>query len=128
IFKQMSSQMSELIIVEPALRWSGVLRRKLDANPAFGQWLASAAQHPVGRKTIPLWFDELKQTGAESESPGDKLRRVLRQLRERVFFTLMVRDIAGLAPLHEVVAAMSALADLAVDEAYRLIATELAEI
>ncbi len=120
------SPMSELIIVEPALRWSGVLRRKLDANPAFSLWLESAAQHPVTRKTIPLWLDELKGAAADSEPPATMIRRVLRQLRERVFFTLMVRDIAGLAPLHEVVAAMSALADLAVSEAYQLTAAELA--
>ncbi|MFY2084648.1 hypothetical protein ACOTD9_29700, partial [Achromobacter xylosoxidans] len=42
--------------------------------------------------------------------------------------TLIVRDLAGQAPLEEVVGAMTALADTAVAAAYRSVATELAEV
>jgi glutamate-ammonia-ligase adenylyltransferase len=114
--------MPEHSILAPALRWSGALRRKTDANPVFGQWLADAAANPVTRSTIHQWLDELK--GAADPTSAD-IRRILRQLRQRVFFTLMTRDIGGAAPLHEVVGAMTVLADLAVGEAYKSVMAEL---
>ena len=52
----------------------------------------------------------------------------LRKLRERVFCTLIARDLGGQAPLEEVVGAMTALADLAVAETYRSVASELAAV
>jgi len=112
------------------LRWSGVLRRKLDATPAFGDWLRQAAQEPLSRKTPALWLAELQAqdttNGATDDDPA-ALRRQLRQLRARVFYTVMVRDLAGLAPLVEVVSAMSALADLAVAQSYRVATLTLAQ-
>src|SRR5690606_8886897 len=51
---------------------------------------------------------------------------VLRRLRQRVFCAVMVRDLAGLAPLAEVTGAMTALADVAIATAYRSVATDLA--
>ena len=121
--------MSEAIILEPALRWSGALRRKALARPQFLERLAGDAALPVTRKTIADWFEEaLPGREPVEAAPAARLRPALRQLRERVFYTLMVRDIAGRAPLHEVVAAMSALADLAVGQAYRGVMRELIEI
>lgn len=118
--------MSELIIVEPALQWSGALRRRLTANPAFQGWLETAAQHPVDRERINTWFTELQGMASLEDPDTETVRRCLRQLRERVFFTLMVRDISGAAPLQEVVTAMSWLADLAVQQAYTTVARQLA--
>ncbi len=120
--------MTQTIILESATRWSGALRRKLNANEEFGRWLAEAAQREVTRKTIHEWFAQLKGRQDDTPLPVDEVRRVLRHLRERVFFTLMVRDINAAAPLQEVVIAMSALADLAVAEAYKSVATSLAEV
>ncbi|MGB3288491.1 MAG: bifunctional [glutamate--ammonia ligase]-adenylyl-L-tyrosine phosphorylase/[glutamate--ammonia-ligase] adenylyltransferase, partial [Burkholderiaceae bacterium] len=120
--------MSEAIILEPALRWSGALRRKLGANLSFRQWLIEAAGQTLAPQTIHAWFDELKGGPSDDALPVDEVRRVLRQLRERVFFTAMVRDIHGSASLREVVAAMSALADLAVAQAYKSVASSLAEV
>ncbi len=119
--------MSLAIILEPALQWSGALRRKLGANNAFEHWLISAIQQPVSPDTIHAWFDELRQDTTATALALPDIRRVLRQLRERVFFTTMVRDINGCAPLHEVVTAMSALADLAVAEAYKSVVNSLAD-
>ncbi|MGP1614311.1 MAG: bifunctional [glutamate--ammonia ligase]-adenylyl-L-tyrosine phosphorylase/[glutamate--ammonia-ligase] adenylyltransferase, partial [Pollutimonas bauzanensis] len=76
---------------------------------------------------VQAWFEELRGAGPDAALPVADVRRILRQLRERVFFTLMVRDINGAAPLHEVVGAMSALADLAVAQAYESVAASLAE-
>ncbi len=120
--------MSEAIILKPALRWSGALRRKALARPQFLERLAEDAAQPVTRKTIADWFAEDPPGEPGEAAPAERLRPALRRLRERVFHTLMVRDIAGQAPLHEVVAAMSALADLAVGQAYRSVMRGLIEI
>jgi len=116
-----------VIILEPALRWSGALRRKLDAHPAFGDWLQHAVQTPLSRKTPALWLAELQAQDGGTDDPAT-LRRQLRQLRARVFYALMVRDLAGAAPLAEVLAAMSALADLAIAQTYRAATLALTQI
>lgn len=117
--------MTRTIILEPAQAWSGALRRKVDAQPDFALWLEQAAQQPLDRHRLQQWFTELGGTlGRAVDTPS--LRQVLRRLRQRVFYTLMVRDIAGAASLQEVVIAMSLLADLAVAEAYRSVANDLA--
>jgi len=115
-------------ILESPLLWSGALRRKIGAHAEFGRWLGVAAQEPVSPSTIQTWMDELRGVEAlAGPPPVAEVRRVLRQVRERVFFTLLVRDINGLAPLEEVVRAISRFADLAVAEAYRCVALDLAE-
>ncbi len=119
--------MSEITSLLPAIQWSGALRRKVESNASFEHWLAGAGAAPVSRKAILDWFDELKGELSEPLATT-QVRRVLRQLRERVFFTLMVRDINNEAPLQEVVAAMTILADLAIAQAYQSVATELAQI
>jgi len=114
-----------VIIVKDVLRWSGALRRKLDAHPAFADWLTQAVHTPLSRKTPALWLAQLRTQDGTPDDIVDPtmaasiLRRQLRQLRARVFYALMVRDLAGVAPLQEVVSTMSALADLAIGEAYR---------
>ena len=117
--------MNRAIILEPALAWSGALRRTVDARPEYGSWLEEAAQQPIDRHRLQQWFLELGGT-VDGILPTDALRPILRRLRQRVFHTLMVRDIAAAAPLQEVVLAMSLLADLAVAQAYRSVAHELA--
>lgn len=119
--------MTQTIILEPALSWSGALRRKIDAHPEFGQWLEHAAAQPVDARRLTQWFVELGGL-PDQTMETEILRRVLRQLRQRVFYTLAVRDIAGAAPLQEVVGAMTALADLAVEQAYRSSISNLADI
>src|SRR5690606_8565453 len=110
--------MPEAPILTPALEWSGALRRKLAGHPAFADWLAQAAALPLTRATIRAWLVELKHSDSDAALPADEVRRLLRHLRERVFFTALVRDVNGTASLQEVVAAMTILADLAVSEAY----------
>lgn len=119
--------MSEAIILEPALRWSGALRRKTLSRPDFAQQLAQDARQAITRKTLRDWFGQaLGEPPAENgDIPVPRLRPALRALRDRVFYTLMVRDINGAAPLHEVVSIMSALADLAIGQAYRSAMGEL---
>ena len=112
--------------LQPALTWSGVLRRRTQNDPEFTKWLEQSSSSPVTPCLIEAWFEQLsgQPTTGQPLALAD-CRRVLRKVRERVFFTVMVRDTAGLAPLHEVTEAMTALADLAVEQAYRTAMQEL---
>src|SRR5690606_18117933 len=86
-------------------------------------------ENTVDSARIRLWFDEVRHEVPPGPAmPGTDARRILRKLRERVFFTLMVRDINGIASLAEVTEATSALADLAIAQAYQSVAAELAEV
>ncbi len=112
-----------------ARTWSGSLQRLIQGNPEFAVWLEAASDTPVTPERLKVWFEELSGCTVETASLDiQNCRKVLRQLRRRTFFLLMVRDLAGLAPLEEVVLAMSALADLAVEQAYRCIMADLVTV
>ncbi|MBO1016767.1 bifunctional [glutamate--ammonia ligase]-adenylyl-L-tyrosine phosphorylase/[glutamate--ammonia-ligase] adenylyltransferase [Achromobacter sp. SD115] len=112
----------------PALAWSGHLRRRLDAHPDLAAWLNDAVREPVTPAQIARWQAELAGPQAGGVLPVDVCRMVLRKLRERVFNTLIVRDLTGQADLEEVVGAMTTLADTAVAAAYRSVAADLAAV
>lgn len=121
--------MTSFARLSKALEWSGALRRRVDSDPAFALWLEQAAEHTVDARSMAAWFEELRGgTPAGALMPVPEARRALRQLRRRVFYTLMVRDINGQAPLSEVVAATTTLADLAISQAYQSVAHELAQV
>lgn len=120
--------MSASVSLAPALAWSGHLRRRLDALPALRSCLEETVQSPVTPAVLTNWFETLSGAPLGAHLTQERCRAGLRQLRERVFCTLMVRDIAGHAPLAEVVGAMTALADLAVAAAYRCVAAEMVEV
>lgn len=105
-----------------ALTWSGSLRRLTQSDPTFAAWLAQERLHPLTTARLHDWFAELAGTPVGSAVLElTKCRQVLRTLRKRTFFLLMVRDLAGLATLDEVVGAMTTLADRCVEQAYRTI-------
>lgn len=109
-----------------ALAWSGSLKRLIQGNPDFADWLESASYSPVTSERLKDWFEELSSQSSDlAVLDIPSCRKVLRQLRKRTFFLLMVRDLAGLAPLQEVVEAMSELADLCVEQAYRCMMADL---
>jgi len=112
-----------------ALAWSGTLQRLLQGNPEFGCWLEQASQSVMSPQRIGLWFEELAgQSPEHCTLEFTQCKKVLRQLRKRTFFLAMVRDLAGLATLDEVVTAMSSLADLCVEQAYRSVMAELVSV
>ena len=80
--------------------------RALQARPQLADELARP--EPFPREAIARAL-----AGAAGEDEAAFKRR-LRRLRERVVLRLMERDVAGLAPLDEVCATMSDLAELAV--------------
>jgi glutamate-ammonia-ligase adenylyltransferase len=106
--------------IEKIAQWSGVLRRRIDQKPEFALFLAQSLSKPVTSMVINQWFEELAfKPVADAHLPTNDCRRILRQLRERVFYTVMVRDLSGQADLSEVTQAISYLADVAVEQAYR---------
>ncbi|MEI8401046.1 MAG: bifunctional [glutamate--ammonia ligase]-adenylyl-L-tyrosine phosphorylase/[glutamate--ammonia-ligase] adenylyltransferase [Alcaligenaceae bacterium] len=105
-----------------ALAWSGSLRRLTQSDPAFSRWLEQEYARPITTGRLHDWFAEL--AGAPVGHAVLELsacRQVLRALRKRTFFLLMVRDLAGLATLDEVVGTMTTLADRCIEQAYRTI-------
>lgn len=115
-------------LLQPALQWSGAISRRTLNDKAFLQWLQTHCEAPITDQRIHEWFEELVgQASRESALATTDCRRVLRKLRERVFYGVMVRDLAGLASLEEVTRAMTSLADLAIAQAYRSVMTQLCE-
>ena len=114
-------------LISHALPWSGVLRRLTQAKPEFAEWLEQSCHEPITAARIETWFSEL--AGPRSQDLAldpTTCRKVLRQLRQRTFYLSMIRDLGGVAPLEEVVGAMTKLADLSVEHAYRSVISDMA--
>lgn len=129
-------------LIQKAAAWSQYLSNRLNAESGFEERLAADIQLPLLPATINTW---LRQELAIYELSSDDInlviqadlrelqhseqllkplaiddcKAILRKLRKRVFCTILVRDMCGLAELEEVLAAMSYFADLAVKYAYR---------
>lgn len=116
--------MSPAFLLTSALQWSGPLLRKVQGHPKFAEWLSSATRHRVTDSVIKTWLAELRTVDSLPHVP---IGQTLRQLRTRVFYTLLCRDLAGLADLQEVVQAMSSLADISLQQAYAHTALILSE-
>lgn len=117
--------MNQALILKSALQWSGALHRKLLASPHFAAELVQYAKQPVRPQQIDTWLSSL-----HNALPGHDIehcKQRLRELRERVFYTLMLRDIHASASLSEIVEAKSYLADRAMAEAYQVAMDRLIE-
>lgn len=109
-----------------ASQWSGALNRRLQANPELADWLQSTCEHDITPDCLARWFETLSgQTPDQTVLSVTDCRRVLRQLRERVFYAVMVRDLTGQADLSEVTGAMTRLAEIAVEQAYRSVMQDM---
>jgi len=106
---------------ERALAYSHYARQALDAHPALRDELAVALGQPFD---WPPARRALADVVAGEDAAA--LDRALRTLRRRVFVHTMCRDLRGLAPLAEVLATISTLADVAIDAAVTLHARQLA--
>lgn len=87
-----------------ALRHSRYLSQLLAAQPTLIDELSAHWEQPLDYSALaaPLL------TGDHSD---DSLRTALRRLRHRIMAQLILRDLGGLAPLNEIMQAMSWLAD-----------------
>lgn len=83
----------------------------LDAEPAWLERLRAQHHLATDAALIESWLNELP---AADEA---ELAQALRILRKRVMLQLIVRDLGGLGDLPEVMGAMTALAELAVQRA-----------
>ncbi len=94
------------------------------ADPAQRlELLAALAAQPWPRQRLLDEFHALATPGDDEEA----LARQLRRLRRRAMLALAARDIAGVAGLAEVVGTVTALAELAVEQALRVHARLLAQ-
>ncbi|HMZ82886.1 MAG TPA: bifunctional [glutamate--ammonia ligase]-adenylyl-L-tyrosine phosphorylase/[glutamate--ammonia-ligase] adenylyltransferase [Rhodocyclaceae bacterium] len=100
--------------LEHALNLSRFLRRALDARADLRPQLLASVHLPFQRAAMLEYL-------AASPLDENTLRPRLRALRARTLTHLIVRDLAGQAPLAEVTETMTQLADLAVAEALRVL-------
>ena len=117
----------ETPLLDSSLQWSGALTRRTHNDPEFAKWLQDNCGEPITCERIHQWFEQISSQPVTCALPAPDCRRTLRKLRERVFYGVMVRDLAGLASLQEVTGAMTELADLAISQAYRTVMAQLCE-
>lgn len=96
--------------------------RLLEAEPELLPWLQTHYASPCNAAEMQQWLDALPQATEEA------LSRALRDLRKRVMLKILLRDLGGLIGLDEVMLAMTALAELAVQRALHFATRTLAEI
>ncbi len=105
--------------LDNACRVSRYLRRLLDAEPQLAERVD--LQSAVSARAMRARYEALRASGLA-------VARALRSLRKEVMIALIARDLGGRANLGEVVAASTALAEIAVAAATQDVHTELAAI
>src|SRR3990172_11937771 len=96
-----------------ATAYSRYARRLAQARPELFQAALAAIEQPFDADAMRAWLAQ-RATGDE-----DALKRALRLLRQQVMLRVLLRDLAGRAPLAEVVTSMSDLAELSLGYALR---------
>jgi glutamate-ammonia-ligase adenylyltransferase len=100
--------------------------RVLHAAPALAGALPGLAARPATRAWIEARLDALLAPGQAGAEPGEgALGQALRRLRAEVYLIAMERDLAGLAEVAEVTAAMTDLAEVAIQRAIEVLDAEL---
>jgi glutamate-ammonia-ligase adenylyltransferase len=106
-------------LIETALRYSRYAQRLVQGNPLLLEELQSQLHTP--------WDAQAMQAALASAAINDEatLKTALRNLRKRVMLRLIVRDLAGLADLREVMSNASELAEVTVTFALERLAAWL---
>ncbi len=94
--------------IDNAERFSRYARSCLAADPSLRPWLLGDDLRPWGADDMRAFL------AAQPISSEAVLWKRLRELRKRTMLRILVRDLAGLAPLDEVMTTVTALADLAI--------------
>jgi glutamate-ammonia-ligase adenylyltransferase len=105
-----------------ARKHSRYLRDLLSARPEIAAWLGEHASQPLNAAQMSAFLV------AAAPTSDEHLKRALRQLRQRVMATLIVRDLGGAAPLSEVVESMTLLADVTTNFALDFLHRQLSEL
>ena len=111
--------LSPQALIDKALPFSRFLSRLFDARPGLRDEVAASLDAPFEAVAMAAWL-------ARQEITESSLKPVLRRLRARTLSHIATRDLAGLADLAEVTESMSALADITVSTALRVLRAELA--
>ncbi|MDZ4252704.1 MAG: bifunctional [glutamate--ammonia ligase]-adenylyl-L-tyrosine phosphorylase/[glutamate--ammonia-ligase] adenylyltransferase [Sulfuritalea sp.] len=99
---------------------SRYLERLLSSRPALAAEVEASLEQPVTAAELAAWLDA-------QPLDEDKLKPVLRQLKQRAYARIAARDLAGLAPLAEVTECMTQIAELAVSTAVAVLGRGLIE-
>ncbi len=105
--------------LDAAMRFSRYAQRLLTAEPALRDTLLASADRPWDRAAMEAFL------ATQPRDDEAALKRALRALRKRVMLTLMVRDLTGRADLDEVMACVTTLAELSIEEATQRLAAWL---
>jgi glutamate-ammonia-ligase adenylyltransferase len=100
-------------LLQRTLRCSRYARRALEADAALLEWLQKNYAAPCDRAEM---LALLQQSGFNLDDETE-LARALRRLRKQVMVKLILRDLNGLCDLDEVMQAMTALAEVSVQQA-----------
>jgi glutamate-ammonia-ligase adenylyltransferase len=100
-------------LVQHASHCSRYVQHLLSAEPGLLAWLRDNYAQPGNAEEMAIWLSAMP---AKDEV---ELSCALRSLRKRVMLKVLTRDLGGLADLDEVMACMTALAELAVQRAQR---------
>lgn len=103
------------------LAFSRYAQRLLTRYPDWDEPMSLMAYAPFPLEAMQQYLNHQQMTDE------DNLKAALRGLRQRVFLTTMVRDIAGFAALNEIVVTQSLLADLSLQTALRSLTLILAK-
>ncbi len=98
-------------LVRHSRHCSRYFNRLVEAEPELLPWLQAHYATPCNAAEMQQWLDALPQATEE------ELSRSLRDLRKRVMLKILLRDLGELTGLDEVMLAMTALAELAVQRA-----------
>lgn len=109
-------------------RGSAFARRLYAAQPALAARVAATRAEPGTRAAMNARLDALLTESAAPPQDDLQLRRALRRLRNEVYLHVMERDLGGLADVAEVTAAMTQLAEVAVERALALLDAELSAL
>ncbi len=99
-------------LLQKTLYCSRYARRVLEIDPGLLDWLQGNYRTPIDRAGMQAM---LLRSAAQGDE--DALARAVRQLRKQVMVKLILRDLNGLASLDEVMATMSALAEVCLQQA-----------
>ncbi|HVE48379.1 MAG TPA: bifunctional [glutamate--ammonia ligase]-adenylyl-L-tyrosine phosphorylase/[glutamate--ammonia-ligase] adenylyltransferase [Casimicrobiaceae bacterium] len=98
--------------LDRALAFSRYAQRVIGADPALCEWLAERIDAPI------RWEEEIPALDSVASGDGtEQLASALRRLRTRVMLHTLARDLTGRADLIEVCAAVTKLAEIALDRA-----------
>ena len=108
-------------LVQHSSHCSRYVQRLLNTDPALLPWLHENHSQPCSSDEMQHWLNAMP---AADEL---QLATALRNLRKRVMLKLLTRDLGGLADLDEVMACMTALAELTVQRAQSCAMYELTQ-